>query len=165
MILLPHIACLGWKGLQMNCCSSKIDAGFLFAAVSDTQEIPLANQISCCLSWNFMSDNSFRSNMLQNLQYKRHKYQILWTWNYILLCYNDWSNNVSLHLLLQKIIMHLHVVLSNHEICIGYSFIVDEISKYKLQPYELLKDQKLTLICLMLGFHWCISSTLANRRS
>lgn len=48
-LTVPHKACLRWEGLQLNRCSSKINAGLLFATVSDAQEIPLANQISCCL--------------------------------------------------------------------------------------------------------------------
>lgn len=66
--VVPHKACLRWEGVQLNRCSSKINTGLVLAAVSDTQEVPLADQISCCWGWNLMSDDSFRSNVLQNLQ-------------------------------------------------------------------------------------------------
>lgn len=47
--ILPHKACLRREGLQLNRRSSEINPGLLFATVSDAHEIPLANQISCCL--------------------------------------------------------------------------------------------------------------------
>lgn len=47
---LPHKARLRWERRQLNRNSSKINTRFLSAAVSDTQEIPLTDQIPRRLS-------------------------------------------------------------------------------------------------------------------
>lgn len=66
--VLPHKACLRREGLQLNRRSAEIKAGLVFAAVSDAQEVPLANQVSRCLSRDLVSDDRFWSDVLQNLQ-------------------------------------------------------------------------------------------------
>lgn len=66
--VLPHKACLRREGLQLNRRPAEIKAGLVFAAVSDTQEVPLANQVSRCLGRDLVSDDRFWSDVLQNLQ-------------------------------------------------------------------------------------------------
>lgn len=47
---LPHKAGLRREGLQLDGRPTEIEAGIVFATVPDTQEVPLANQISRCRS-------------------------------------------------------------------------------------------------------------------
>lgn len=63
----PHKACQRREGLQLNRRSAEINVGLVFAAVSDADKVPLADQIACSLGWNLVGDDSFRPNAFQNL--------------------------------------------------------------------------------------------------
>lgn len=45
----PHKVCQRREGLQLNRRSAEIDVRLVFAAVSDADKVPLADQIACSL--------------------------------------------------------------------------------------------------------------------
>lgn len=78
LLSAPYKACQRREGLQLNRRPAEINVGLVFAAVSDADKVPLADHIAYSLGWNLVGDDSFWSNVFQNLRRTQRPGTELW---------------------------------------------------------------------------------------
>lgn len=71
---LPHKSGLRGEGLQVNGCSSEINTWLPFAAVSNAQEVSLADEVPRGFCRNLVSNYGLCSNFLKDLEKNTSEY-------------------------------------------------------------------------------------------
>lgn len=106
----------------------------MFAAVSDADKVPLADQIACSLGWNLVGDDGFWSNVFQNLRWTQRPGPGLWESTFASFSASSCDLGGLAHLdLLYARVPRVHLLHSEEENIVE---LIDVSLKDRLQPED-----------------------------